>query len=209
MKLLLDYSDGRYTTRPLDAAEAAKLEADGFDIAHVEDRVYDAYLRHCEQEGIWQALWRSISNEQYIRRREKELLPLEDANREIERLKSDLSRAERTSRFFEDEWLRATGRQTSDDHASVVTKEPTLRYDSHTCIFPQPGCDVDALEYDEWRVAAAEILKKYNVKLGEEGSRYQGCCCGHTHRLLSPAVAAKLREAGFLVENDVEDEEGA
>lgn len=79
----------------------------------------------------------------------------------------------------------------------------------YTCIFPQPGCDIDALESAEWRASAADLLKKYNIERGKEGSRYQGCCCGHTHRSISAQAAEKLRAAGFLVENDVDPEEGA
>jgi len=77
------------------------------------------------------------------------------------------------------------------------------------CIFPQPGCDIDALESAEWRTSATEILKKYNALLGKEGTRHQGCCCGHTHRLLSTQAAQRLRDAGFLVENDKDPEEDA
>jgi hypothetical protein len=197
VKLLLDYSDGRYTTRPLADDEAKQLEEQGFDVAHLEDRVYDAYLRHCEQDGVWQALWRSISNEMYIRRRERELLPLEQADREIARLKSDLARAERMASFFEDEWLRATGRQPASEHDRVDTSE-------FTCVFPQPGCDLDALESEEWRASASEILRKYDSTHAAEGLRHQGCCCGHTHKKLSPDKIVQLCSAGFLVENDAE-----
>jgi hypothetical protein len=192
-KILLDHADGRYSTQPLSEEKAAELEAQGEDVTHVEDRVYDAYLHHCGQDAGWQALWRSISNEHYLRRREQELLPLEEAQREIERLKNELARSERMHRYFEDEWLRATGRQPRAEHENDG---------AYTCIFPQPGCDIEILESDEWRASAAELLKKYNVSLGKEGSRYQGCCCGHTHRLLSTQTAEKLRAAGFLVEND-------
>lgn len=196
MKICLDYADGRYSTRPLTDAEAAECEARGFDVATVADDVWEEYLQHCGRDGIWQALWRSISNEQYVRRRERELMPLEEADREIARLKEDLARSERMQRYYEDEWLRATGRQTRAEH------DPSC--DQFTCIFPQPGCDVDVLEHDAWRAAAVDILRKYNTALGEEGVRHQGCCCGHTHILIGPEKAAVLRAAGFLVENDSE-----
>jgi hypothetical protein len=194
--ILLDHSDGRYSTRLLREEEAAELEAQDTDVAYVEDRVYDAYLRHCEQDGVWQALWQSISNEQYVRRRQQELLPLEEAQREIDRLRDALTRSERMHHHFEDAWLRATGRQTRAEHENDG---------AYTCIFPQPGCDIAVLESAEWRATAVELLKSYNFTLSEEGNPYQGCCCGHTHRLISPEEAKKIRAAGFLVENDAEE----
>lgn len=195
-KILLDHSDGRYSTRLLDNEEASKLEAQGVDVAHIEDRVYDAYLRHCDQDAGWQVLWRTISNEQYIRRREKELLPLEAAAREIDSLKEALARSERMARYFEEEWQLATGRQTRAEHENDG---------AYTCIFPQPGCDLLVLESAEWRAAAAEVLEKY--KPGADRTAYQGCCCGHTHRRLGPEEAARLRAAGFLVEHDSDSDE--
>ena len=194
-RILLDYADGRYSTRLINTEEATGLEAQGTDIAHVENRVYAAYLHHCYQDAGWQALWRSISNEQYLRRREQALLPLEEAQREIDRLKDELERSERMHRHFEDEYLHATGRQPSTEHENAG---------AYTCIFPQPGCDVRLLESAEWQASATELLKKYNVERGKEGKegRYQGCCCGHTHRLIDLQVAERLRAGGFLVEND-------
>ena len=73
-KLHLDWSDGRYYTRPLTDEEAAASEAAGGDVVHLEDNVYAAYVRDCERDSIWQAFWRAVSNEQYMRRREKELM---------------------------------------------------------------------------------------------------------------------------------------
>src|ERR1700752_3619042 len=105
-KISLDWSDGRYYTRQLTDEEAAEYEANGFDVVSIEDAIWQAYERDCQRDAIWQAFWRSISNEQYMRRREKELLPLEDAAREIARLKDELARAERMARHFETEWLR-------------------------------------------------------------------------------------------------------
>lgn len=191
-KILLDYADGRYSTKLLSEEEATELETQGMEVTCVQDAVYDAYLRHCDQDAGYQVLWRSIVNEQSLRRRERALLPLEEAQREIDRLKEDLARSERMHRHYEDEGLRATGRQTRA---------------AYTCIYPQPGCGISALESDEWRLRAQEILEKYNVTLGEEGSHHQGCCCGHTHRLLSAQVAQDLRAAGFLVENESDPDE--
>lgn len=76
-KILLDHSDGRYSTTLLDEKEAVELEAKGTDVAYVHDWVYAAYLRHCGQDAVYQTLWQEISNAQYYRRRERELLPLE------------------------------------------------------------------------------------------------------------------------------------
>jgi thioesterase domain-containing protein len=198
VKILLDHADGQYSTKLLSEEEATELEAQGLAVAYVQDAVYDAYLRHCDQDAGYQALWRSIANEQYIRRRERELLPLEEAQREIDRLREELARSERLHRHYEDEWLRATGRQTRAEHNNDG---------AYTCIYPQPNCDIDALESAEWRLRAQEILNKYNVALGEEGSRHQGCCCGHTHRLLSDQTAKELRAAGFLIENEADPDD--
>ena len=199
-KILLDHSDGRYSTKCLNEEEAAELEAKGIDVTYVQDQVYDAYLQHCAQDTVWQTLWQALSNEAYFRRREKELMPLEEAEREIARLKEDLARSERMHRHYEDEWLRATGRQTRAEHDNNG---------NYTCIFPQPACDISVLESEEWRASAAELLKKYNIELGKEGSRHQGCCCGHTHRLLSPGAALRLRAAGFLIVNEADPDECA
>lgn len=197
-KILLDYSDGQYSTRRLDEAEAAELETKGIDVTYVQDHVYEAYLQHCAQNTVWQTLWQALSNEAYLRRRERELMPLEEAEREIARLKEDLARSERMHRHYEDEWLRATGRQSRTEHDNNG---------HYTCVFPQPGCDVSVLESVEWQAAATELLKKYNVELAQEGIRHQGCCCGHTHCLLSPETARRLRAAGFLVENETDPDE--
>src|SRR5262245_14200215 len=99
--LHLDWSDGRYSTRPLSAEEAREAEALGVDVVHLEDHVYAAYVRDCDRDAIWQAFWRAVANEQSMRRREKELMPLEDAAREIARLKEDLARAQRMEKFYE------------------------------------------------------------------------------------------------------------
>jgi len=108
-KILLHHADGRYSTRLLFEKEAAEIKAQGGDIVTVQDRVYVAYLQHCAQDDVYQTLWNSLANEQYLRRRERELMPLEEAQREIQRLKDELESSKRLHRYFEDEWLRATG----------------------------------------------------------------------------------------------------
>jgi len=190
-KLWLDWSDGRYSTRLLTDEEAAKHDTIGFDVVHLEDNVYEAYLRHCDRDATWQVLWRSISNEQSMRRREKELMPLEDAEREIRRLKDELERSQRMEKFYEDAYLKNLGERHREE------------YVEYTCIYPQPGCQIDALP-EEWREDAQEILEHYRADRMEDGLKYHGCCCGHQHKLLDDAAAQKLRGAGFLVENDTE-----
>jgi hypothetical protein len=190
-KLWLDWSDGRYSTRLLTDEEAAKHDTMGFDVVHLEDNVYEAYLRHCDRDATWQVLWRSISNEQAMRRREKELMPLEDAEREIRRLKDELERAKRMEKFYEDAYVKNLGERHREE------------YVEYTCVYPQPGCQIEALP-EEWREDAQEILDHYRADRMEDGLKYQGCCCGHQHKLLDDAEAQKLREAGFLVENDTE-----
>lgn len=190
-KLHLDWSDGRYSTRLLSDDEAAKSEDLGIDVVHLEEGVYAAYVRDCERDSIWQAFWRAVSNEQYMRRREKELMPLEDAEREIRRLKDDLAQAQRMWKFFEGEYTR---------HGH---ERHRWEYDDLTCVYPKPGCQVDVLP-PEWQERAQEILEQYRPERVEDGLKYQGCCCGNQHRLLDDAEAQKLRDAGFLVENDSE-----
>src|SRR5574342_100176 len=84
-KLHLDWSDGRYYTRVLSDEEAAESEKHGGTVVYLEDTVYEGYKRDSERDAIWQAFWRAICNEQYMRRREAELQPLESAEREIAR----------------------------------------------------------------------------------------------------------------------------
>jgi hypothetical protein len=190
-KILLDYSDGHYSTRPLTDEEATSSEALGGDVAHVEDRVLDAWHRHCDEERAWQAHWRAISNEQAMRRREKELMPLEDAEREIRRLRDDLAQAQRMWSFFEGKYA---------EHHQEQHRE---KYVEFTCVFPKPGCDVDVLP-PKWRESAAEILEQYSTKHAAEGMRAQGCCCGHEHEKLDAEAEARLKGAGFLIEHDTE-----
>jgi len=195
-KLHLDWSDGRYYTRLLTDAEAAKKEAAGGDVFHLEDAVYAAYSRDCERDAIWQAFWHAIANEQYMRRRESELRPLEDAEREIARLKEELERAERMSKHHEDASMRL--RRAVRGHARESR--------NWTCVFPTPGCHVDFLP-PAWHARAGEILAKYNPALAAEGMQAQGCCCGHDHQHLHEATVTQLRRAGFLVEHDSDEPE--
>ena len=189
--LHLDWSDGRYTTRTLSAEEAAKCEELGADVAYLEDSIYEAYMRDCGRDAIWQALWRATSNEQSMRRREKELLPLEEAERKIARLTEDLARAQRMETFYEERYM------------TDLSARHRQEYDEYTCVYPQPGCQVDLLR-PEWRERAQEILEQYRPDRVEGGLKYQGCCCGHEHKLLDDAEAQKLRDGGFLVENDTD-----
>lgn len=195
VKLWLDHMDGRYFTRPLTDEEAAASEERGSDVVYLEDTVWEAYLRHCDRDATWQILWRSISNEQYMRRREKELMPLEDAEREIARLKDELARAKRMETFYEERYTSQLREKHREEHVEF------------TCVYPQPGCDVDALPLP-WRERAQEILETYNIERMEGSQKYQGCCCGHEHLLLDDEAQAKLRAAGFVVENDSESVEG-
>jgi hypothetical protein len=177
----------RHTT--LTDEDASKCAALGIDVVYVEDGVYAAYLRDCGRDAIWQALWRSISNEQCMRRREKELLPLEDAEREIARLKDELARSKRMEKFYEEQYMQNLSERHREEYAE------------YTCVFPQPGCQVDVLP-PKWRERAQEILEQYNAQHAAEGMKVQGCCCGHEHMKLDEATVAQLRNVGFLVEND-------
>lgn len=190
-KLHLDWSDGRYYTRPLTDEEAAASEAAGGDVVHLEDNVYAAYIRDCERDSIWQAFWRAVANEQYMRRREKELMPLEDAEREIARLKVELERSQRMEKFYAEQYERQLGERHREEYVEF------------TCVFPQPGCDVGVLPA-EWQERAREILEQYNIERAAEGMRVQGCCCGHEHKKLDDEMASMLRVAGFIIEHDVE-----
>ena len=194
-KISLDHSDGRYSARALTDEEETRCKELDLDIVYLKDSVWEAYLRHCDRDATWQVLWRSISNEHYMRRREKALMPLEDAEREIRRLKDDLAQAQRMWRFFEGEDTR----KRQEQH-----REECVGY---TCVHPQPGCQIDAL-VPEWQESAQEILDQYRPDRVEDGLKYQGCCCGHQHKLLDDAEAQNLRSAGFLVENDTETIEG-
>jgi hypothetical protein len=190
-KILLDHSDGLYSTRVLNDEKATELEAQGVDVAYVDDSVLAGWLRHCDASSAWQALWRAIANEQALRRRERELLPLEDAQREIARLQEELARAQRMEKFY------------GDRYAEQLSAQHREEYDAYTCVFPQPGCQVDALR-PEWQECAQEILEQYNTVLAAEGMRVQGCCCGHAHKKLDDAAVAQLRNCGFLVEHNSE-----
>jgi hypothetical protein len=191
-KLWLDWSDGHYSTRPLSDEEAIDHEARGLTVAHVEDRVYDAWLRHCAEDGVWQALWCAISNEQYMRRRERELMPLEDAEREITRLREELARARRMETFYEERY------------AEQIAERHRAEFVDFTCVFPQPGCQIEVLP-PKWRERAQEILEQFDAKRAAEGMTHQGCCCGNAHKKLDDATVKQLRSAGFLVEHDAEE----
>lgn len=85
---------------------------------------------------------------------------------------------------------------------TTPTQKQTTMRESH-CVFPQPGCDVNALPL-LWRERAATILTEWV----EDGPKYQGCCVRNgAHVLLKPAEVAKLTLAGFLVEKDSEPNE--
>src|ERR1700734_1800511 len=65
-KVLLNYADGRFHARPVTEAEAAAPAADAL-VIHLDDGVHAAFQRHCEQDAVWQALWRSLSSEQQLK----------------------------------------------------------------------------------------------------------------------------------------------
>ena len=196
-KLHLDWSDGRYSTRPLSDEEVAKCEQLGIDVVYLEDGIYAAYLRDCERDAIWQAFWRAISNEQSMRRRQQELMPLEEAQREIDRLKDELARSKRMETFYEEAYVKNLGQRHREVHVE------------YSCVYPQPNCQIDLLltEWPEWHERAQEIIEQYNVEHMQGSLKYQGCCCGHEHKLLDDVAAQKLRDAGFIVENDIETQE--
>jgi hypothetical protein len=195
-KLLVGYADGRYSTRLLTDAEADGYEAQGGDVLYLDDRMYAAYQHACDQDAMWQVFFRAISNEQSLRRRERELMPLEEAQRKIAELEEKLARHER----MENHWREA--------YASKQTAAHREEYVEYTCIYPQPGCNLDALKavagvHPEWIEAAEEIVEQPRFsERAAEGLKYQGCCCGHKHLKLDDAEATKLRAAGFIVEND-------
>lgn len=187
----IDESDGRCTVQSLTDEKVAELEARGLgdDVALVEDRVYAAYLQHCGQDGIWQTFLQSIRNKQYVQRRERQLRPREDADRENCALRAELERVRRSEKFFKIRYA---------EHVAVHAE----RFTHLTCVYPQPGCDLTVLPSDEWREDAAEILESYSVADAAEGLRRQGCCCGSTHRKLDAATIARLKNTGgFLIED--------
>lgn len=200
-KILLDHMDGRYSTRLLTDEEAADWEAKGHDVTYVHDDIWEDYVRHLGHDGIWQALWRAISNEQWMRRRERELMPLNEAELKIAQLTHDLARAERLAKHYKEEWTRAARAVRGGDHRE--------REHQYTCVFPLPGCKIEILP-PQWRDRAKEILAKYRTDLAAEGMTVQGCCCGYgEHQHLHDATVAELRAAGFFVEHDTEyDDEG-
>jgi hypothetical protein len=198
-KIHLDWSDGRYYTRQLADEEVVEHEAKGLDVAHVEDAVWEAYNRDCHRDAIWQALWRSIANEQATRRRERELMPLEAAEREIAQLKFERDQARRLWKHYEHESCQLRAEKKLLTATAAPVRHPQV--DEFTCVFPQPGCDVGALP-PEWRDRAAMILAEFDAEDAADGIVHQGCCCGHEHRKLDEETARQLRAKGFLVEHD-------
>jgi hypothetical protein len=199
-KIWLDWSDGRYSTRLLTDEDVATREGMKLDVVYLADSVYEDYLRHCDRDTMWQTLWRAIGNEQAMRHRERELIPLEEAAREIDQLKEQLARAKRMEAFYEERYEHQLGERRHARAHEIPTEHKSEEF---TCIFPQPGCDVQALP-TEWRERAAEILEKYNVTWATEGIKVQGCCCGNAHKKLDDDASAQLRDAGFIVEHDAE-----
>lgn len=57
-KVRIEHSAGRYHTRPLTDEEAANAQP-GDVVVSLEGNLRDAYRRHCEQDAVWQALWRA------------------------------------------------------------------------------------------------------------------------------------------------------
>lgn len=197
-KIYLDWSDGRYYTRQLTDEEAADHEAQGLDVVSIEDAIWQAYERDCQRDAIWQAFWRSISNDQYMRRREKELLPLEDAERKIRQLENDLAQARRMWRYFEEEHDRAKGFDPERWHTAEARSS-----NDYSCVFPQPGCKIDLLP-PKWQARATEIVHNYRADLD---TKYQGCCCAYgEHEKLDEKTTQRLRDGGFVVEHDSEPE---
>ena len=196
VRLHIDSSDGRFHVRTVTNEEVAKGEAEGFDFAFLEESAWEAYRRHCDRDATWQVLWRSISNEQWMRRREKALMPLEDAEREIARLKDDLARAQRMTSYYEEERARV----------AAAVRSGHRREREYACVFPLPGCAVAILP-PIWQESAREILAKYRPELAAEGMSVQGCCCGQHHQRLHDATVTQLRVNGFIVEHDLDYDE--
>ena len=118
-KLHLDWSDGRYSTRPLSDDEATAARTAGCDVVYLEDGVYAAYVRDCERDAIWQVFWRSIANEQSMRRREKELMPLEEAERKIRHLEDALARAGRMEAFYEERYMQNLSEKHREEYVGT------------------------------------------------------------------------------------------
>jgi hypothetical protein len=125
-------------------------------------------------------------------------MSLEEAERKIRHLEDALARAERMEVFYEERYMQSLSEKHREEHAE------------YTCIYPQPGCQVDALKkvpgmHPEWLETLEGIMEqpKFAARAAE-GLKYQGCCCGHKHLLLADTDAQMLRDAGFLVENDTE-----
>lgn len=72
---------------------------------------------------------------------------------------------------------------------------------TYHCVFPRPGCNVEALPWS-WRERAAQVLAEW-VK---RGPTEQGCCC-KGHRLLDAWEVWWFTQNGFGVAQDTEVDE--
>ena len=190
--------DGRYLTRLLTEEEAAHCGALGLDVAYVEDAVWEEYLRHVGEDGIWQALWRTISNEQWMRRREKELMPLEAG-----RARDRTPQGRFSLRRAHGEALR--GRLDASSSGGAWRGPPRSRVPLRVPAAWLQNRDLPP----QWQDRAREILAKYRTDLAAEGMTVQGCCCGNEHQRLHDSTVIELQKAGFIehdYESDVEDE---
>jgi hypothetical protein len=113
-------------------------------------------------------------------------MPLEEAARKIRHLEAAPARAERMETFYEETFYE-------ERYMQSLSKKHREEYVEYTCIYPQPGCQVDALKkvpgmHPEWLEALEEIMGQPK----------------HKHLLLADTDAQMLRDAGCLVENDTE-----
>ena len=81
-----------------------------------------------------------------------------------------------------------------------------IEYDEprYHCVFPQADANVDALPRD-WRQEAQRIVEYIAGYLRRNPDRigdrlHCGCCCGHSHKILTDAEVKTLQSAGFIVE---------
>lgn len=181
MKILIDHRDGRYSVQT--ATDTNEL-SDAFEVA---DPVWEEYLRHVGNDGIWQALWQSFANERSVRRREQELMPLEDARMKIEQLETALLQTKRRERFY------------ARDYFVNLNRNHRALYREYACVYPKPGCNLAALPRLTWQEDAAALLEEYNEKREIDDLIQTGCCCGVDHLNLDAASIEKLRKAGFVV----------
>lgn len=72
--VILDHTDGAYSTRPfVSDAEALAYEAKGGEIHLIQDAVYRAWIRHCEEGAAFDTMWNGFRNEAYHKREIAEL----------------------------------------------------------------------------------------------------------------------------------------